>query len=136
MKKKVAQVRAPSGFRWSIKEVSKEYVRVSLVHKGNNQKIGTIRLYKQEDNLWKTHSDLNFRYRNRGFGAKLYARAIQYCLVHGYRISSSGASSEDAQRVWRGKTIRKYFRIKTKHFTYNGQKEIDHKYDTFYAYRK
>jgi len=136
MKKKVAQVRAPSNFKWRIKEISRSTVYVTLLHRGNNKKIGAVRLYKQDDGTWETHSDLDFRYRNRGFGARLYARAIQYCLVNGYRVRSSGGSSEDAQRVWRGKTIRKYFRIKTKHFLFSGQKKHDPEYDTFYAYRK
>ena len=60
---------------------------------------------------FETHSQLNDIYRNRKLGALLYAKAAQWCLRQGYMVSSSTSPSPEAQRVWNGKTIRKYVRI-------------------------
>lgn len=142
MGRKIVRVRAPAGFRWKIVErksvpgYTSGCVYVQLVHQGNSRKIGEIRLYKEEDGRYETHSNLDSKYHGRGYGAKLYARAIQWCLENGHSVRSSGSSSEEAQRVWRGKTIRKFFRIRTKHFRYAGQKIIDPDNDTFFAYPK
>lgn len=60
---------------------------------------------------FETHSLVNDIYRNKKLGALIYAKAAQWCLRQGYRVSSSTSPSSDAQRVWKGRTIRRYLRI-------------------------
>ena len=120
------RVRAPRGFRFEIGEAINHYscncsacqevaannIIVKLMD--GNRKAGYITLvpHDKSHKSYETHSWLDGRYRNKKFGALLYARAIQWCLDHNKKARSSGASSEMAQRVWRGKTIRKYFSIR------------------------
>ncbi len=139
--KKIAKVRAPNGFMWKIiaHSSSPTYVVIALCFKGNRKKIGEVCLHKQEDGAFETHSDLNERHHGKGFGAKLYARAIQWCLENGHPVRSSGCTSTEAQRVWRGKTIRKFFKIKTNHSPYTnsfGKKIIDPDNDIWEALPK
>jgi GNAT superfamily N-acetyltransferase len=94
-----------------------------------NREIGHVSLIKVREGYFETHSSLNNEFHGKGLGALLYARAIQYALDIGWGVRSSGQSSELAQRVWRGKTIRKYFSIKL-------QKGEDSYYDKWYAYAK
>lgn len=74
--------------------------------------IGHIRLDRIGNKRYKTHSDLDIEYHNKGLGTLLYAKAIKFCLSRGYKISSSGYSSSPAKRVWEGKTIRSFFKIR------------------------
>lgn len=134
MRKQITKVRAPNHFTFKIKEYSsRETIYVYLVNKKKkNKKVGEVRLYHQGDGIYETHSDLDEEYRGRGFGARLYARAIQWCLENNFRVRSTGSSSSYAQRMWRGKTIRKYFRIVTKKYKGNPVPEND----TWHAYAK
>jgi GNAT superfamily N-acetyltransferase len=91
---------------------------VRLCHSSTCATVGAIDLIEKYYNnpkgkIIETHSWLNCEYRNKGFGALLYAKAIQWGLSRGYRVRSSDGPSSDACRVWEGKKIRKYHRIRT-----------------------
>ncbi len=75
------------------------------------RKIGSISLEKGRRRLM-THSNLDVEWRNQGLGALMYAHAIAWCHKYGYTIGSSNSPSEDAQRVWEGSLLKKYFKIR------------------------
>lgn len=113
-------VRAPRGFKWDIQVFSDDVAEIKLVNP-NGSYVGSVRLVPEEDKKSKivqTHSELNFNLRGRGYGTKLYVRAIQWGLAHGYKVRSSGGSSDQAERVWEGKGIREYFHLRTISNTY------------------
>lgn len=137
---KIAKVRAPNGYEFRIKEnkvysrfqdSGYKFIQVNLFSKRRGKTIGHVNLVRYSKNeAFNTHSNLEERYRGKGYGSLMYAKAIQWCLEHDYKVSSSGASSQDAQRVWKGKTLRKFFKIKVKRYqTYPD-------YDKWYAYAK
>jgi GNAT superfamily N-acetyltransferase len=128
MSKSIPKIKAPKGFSFKVKKMSANYTRVTL-HLAKGKQIGYVNLSRVRPGFYATHSGLDVKYHNKGLGVLLYARAIQYALEKGWRVSSSGGSSESAQRVWRGKTIRKYFSIKLK----KGYQPYD---DKWYAYAK
>src|SRR5258706_11634000 len=130
MSKSVSKVRAHKGFTFRVSKMSERYTKVALRETLTNKEIGHVNLIKVREGYYETHSDLNDEYQNKGLGALMYARAIQHALENGWRVQSSGSSSSDAQRVWRGKTIRKYFSIKLK------KRDNDPYYDKWYAYAK
>ncbi len=146
----ITKIKAPKGFQFKI--VPDVYsTSVQLFDKNKkvpdaNGKmvtyqyaIGTVSLYKDtySDNFWRTHASLNSEYHNKGLGTLLYARAIQWALEHGYRVSSSGRSSEMARRMWKSKSIRKFFRIKQgKSQAGKKNPEYGDRYDRWYAYEK
>lgn len=130
MKTKIAKVKAPTGFTFKIKRRDRYYVRVSLYSTVSTLEVGWIGLSLVRSGYYETHSTLAPQYRNQGLGALLYARAIQHCLEKGWRVQSSGASSDEAQRVWKGKTIRKYFSIRLK------KDKANSSFDKWYAYAK
>jgi GNAT superfamily N-acetyltransferase len=126
MPKKIVRIRAPKGFYFNIRETEYNvYVELRLL--SNKRKVGRVNLVKDNGKSYETHSSLDARYHGLGYGAKLYARAIQWCHTNGYTVKSSGCSSEMAQRVWRGKTLRKHFRIRTE------RDEVNRDYDKWYA---
>lgn len=113
-----ATVRAPRGYRWDIQVFSDSNYDVAEINLVNSRGtyVGGVRLCPEGDKKFRivqTHSDLNFDLRGRGYGTKLYVRAIQWGLANGYRVRSSGGSSDDAERVWMGKGIREYFHLRT-----------------------
>lgn len=125
MKEKAEKrVRAPRGFHFTIRVStnacfpSSDYAIVSLRDSKNPaQEIGHVSLYRQfypkmRRDHWETHSQLDSRYWGQGLGGTMYAKAIQWCLDRGYKVRSSGASSDMAKRVWNGKKIRQYFSIR------------------------
>lgn len=129
MSNSIPKIRAPKGFSFRVKKVNQRYTSVSLHTTMPNREIGHVSLIKVREGYYETHSDLNEDFHGKGLGALMYARAIQHALEKGWGVRSSGSSSSDAQRVWRGKTIRKYFAIKLK-------KGEDQYYDKWYAYAK
>lgn len=130
MSQSISKVRAPKGYTFRIKKMSNHYTQVALFLSSTiDKKIGQVNLIKVRPGYYETHSYLEEDYHNKGLGALLYARAIQHALQNGWRVRSSGNSSSEAQRVWKGKTIRKYFSIKLK-------KAKDRDYDKWYAYAK
>lgn len=128
MSNSIPKIRAPKGFSFKVKKVNQRYTSITLY--SANREIGHVNLIKVREGYYETHSDLNDEYHRKGLGALMYARAIQHALEKGWGVRSSGSSSEEAQRVWRGKTVRKYFSIKLK------KKDNDPYYDTWYAYAK
>lgn len=83
---------------------------------------------KKGTQIWETHSHLSSNYWNKKLGAKMYVRAIKWCLDRGYKVQSSDSTSELAQRVWNGKTIRKYVRIIKRKHANGGYSSIWHAY--------
>ena len=114
------------------KKVEYGTVRISLINSKNKGDMGYVNLVRNTyTGSMNTHSQLHPNLRNKGFGTLLYARAIQWALENGYPVRNSGGSSEMAQRVWRGKSIRKFFRIVTHSYRKNTK---DRNADIFYAY--
>lgn len=129
-------IRAPKGFKFEISITGNRFgeqkdILISLIDLKSKSNVGHISLESQNksSNSFATHSYLREEYHGKGLGAKLYAKAIQYCLARGYKVRSSGYSSLMAERVWRSKTIRKYYRIKSKRCKKYGD-------TTWYAYAK
>jgi len=110
------KIRTPNNFLFQIKSSNhNKIVHFYLLDKKEeNKKIGRVSLYRQLNGIYETHSYLNKKYRGLGLGTKLYSKAIQWCLENGYSIRSSGSSSDEAMRVWQGRSIRKLFRIRKK----------------------
>src|SRR5574337_1019205 len=128
MHKEIPKIRAPKGFRFWIVKINDNFVKVALRLK-DGREIGRVNLVKAKPGSFSTHSFLDSSFHMKGLGALMYARAIQYALEKRWKVTSSGRSSEYAQRVWRGRTIRKFFSIKIK-------KGSDPAYDKWYAYAK
>ena len=123
MKKKpeLPIIRAPKGHHFFIyQEHDKNYIHVILLDK-HNRKVGYVDLhvpYPYKQKKVATHSYLSHHLRGKKIGTKIYAKAIEWALKHGYKVKSSGSSSEDATRVWQGKGLRKLFDIKSRHTDY------------------
>jgi GNAT superfamily N-acetyltransferase len=121
MKKRVLlpSLRAPRGFRFKVIEQYSS-VKVSLLRDGSE--VGHIHMYKpypyKKKTRLETHSWLCEDYRGRGIGTLLYSRAIEWGLKNGWKVQSSGGSSEMAQRVWNGKGVRQHFRIRRRDTNY------------------
>ena len=102
----------PRGFYFSMK--SGCYVNsheIHLRHLSNHLSIGYIHLYKIGNSM-ETHSSLLLKYRRKGYGAKLYAKAIDWAIGNGYGAISSTSASEDAKRVWNGSYLKNRFSVK------------------------
>lgn len=138
---KIAKVKAPKGFRFFIvgkpgdENICVNLYKISDLNKKDKTFIGRINLEKNYGKSYSTHSSLIEAYRNKGLGTLMYARAVQFCLENGLKVRSSGGSSEMAQRVWRGKSIRKHFKIMTRRYK-DSSGQYYPNYDTFYAYSK
>ena len=116
------QIRLPKGFRFEIRRelgcscLSCRGIITYVVKLLNGKtEAGTVKLrrarFTSKVKSFETHSYLADEYRGKKLGALMYAKAVQWCLRRGYRVSSSTSPSAFAQRVWNGKTIRKYCRI-------------------------
>jgi GNAT superfamily N-acetyltransferase len=140
MKKKTLtpKIRAPKGFHFKIKNYDprSSYVRIFLFSNNEKTPIGSLDLEKiYRRKAFYTHSRLDERFRGQKLGALMYAKAIQWGLENGYSVRSSGGTSDLAQRVWKGSTIRKYFSIREKKTNWGGmiwyafnKKQHDHSY--------
>lgn len=131
MRSDVPKIKAPKGYKFKV-IANRFSAQVNLLL-ANGVEIGHITLVRDSSsvkNIYRTHSTLNSAYHRKGLGSLMYARAIQFALEKGYSISSSGGSSDAAQRVWKGKTIRKYFTIKLK------RRDKNYRHDRWYAYVK
>ena len=136
LKKLALKSKTPTGFffKTSTGTYGDIFIKLYKRFRNSNRKIGQIRLVNEGKNKYATHSNLDYRYHNKGLGALMYSKAIEWCLQRGFRCQSSGYSSDDAKRVWQGKTIRKYFDIKVKQ-TESGQ-WANPDYQTWFAYEK
>lgn len=125
------KVIAPKGYFFRIVKDCYSGWSVQL-HKRNKGEVGHVNLVREYSGCYSTHSYLEAGYRNKGFGARMYAKAIQFGIERGWRVRSSGGSSEEAQRVWRGSTIKRWFDIKVKRGYNYGSEVPNPGYDTFY----
>ncbi len=135
--KKVPAIGLPRGYKFEIIEGQfDEYsngthgyldnqVDVRLYH--GKKCIGRIDLECESGRRAKiksyvTHSFLSPKYRNKGLGARMYAKAIAWCLARGYKVQSYYSPSAKAQRVWMGKYLASKFCItnKKKPYWYGG----------------
>jgi GNAT superfamily N-acetyltransferase len=126
MEKKII-IRAPKGFnvRYHIytynKEIESVYCELYDITKSSWHDIGRVVLERGIGKVFETHSDLEDKYRGKGLGTLLYSKAIAWALNNGFKVKSSGDSSDMAQRVWEGKGLRKHFNIRKinkKHLAY------------------
>jgi GNAT superfamily N-acetyltransferase len=119
------RVRAPKGFHFTVgKENRSCDCHICRADTKNNKQvnlffgdkeIGNVTLiFNQKKNSYVTHSWLSYDYHNKGLGSLMYAKAIQWCLDHGYGVSSSNSPSFEATRVWKGRVLRKFFLIRRK----------------------
>jgi GNAT superfamily N-acetyltransferase len=136
LKKLALKSKTPAGFFFKVSQgtYGDTIIKLYKRFKNSNRKIGQIRLVNEGKKQYATHSNLDYRYHHKGLGALMYSKAIEWCLQRGYRCKSSGYSSEDAKRVWQGKTIRKYFDIKVKQTESGTWANPD--YQTWFAYEK
>ena len=136
LKKLSIKVRAPAGhyFRCTTGKYGDIYIRLYKKFKSCDRSIGLVRLVSMGGKKYATHSNLARKYHHKGLGTLIYSKAIEWCLQRGFRCQSSGYSSEDAQRVWKGKGIRKFFTIKQKQ-TESGT-WANPEYQTWTAYEK
>ena len=125
-------LRAPKGYHFKVERSGKYHTYIRLFDSTKMQ-VGYISLvklnYNDTEKRWATHSYLRYDLHGKGLGALLYSKAIEWGLKHGYKIRSSGASSDMAQRVWKGKSLRQYFSIRHR------ANKI-HSAGTWYAYPK
>lgn len=122
----------PTGIRSTFEKVpnwDNKYpnVSITLFDLKSNIRIGYLDLERTYNNKYITHSSLDPKYRGKGIGLFMYIKALRWCLKNNHRVTSSGGTSSDAQRVWRSKTLRKHFTIKVKYIS--GQ-------PTWYVYKK
>lgn len=130
---KITKVKVPRGFKFKIDDKRFDNIVIQLFDlKRKNRNIGHVALRKNINNFYETHSYLDEKYRNKGLGTLLYARAIQWCLENGYKIRSSGYASADAQRVWTSNSIRKHFNVRKLKSKYTAERAGD----TWFAYCK
>ncbi len=137
-KKLIPKIRAPRGFHFRI---TKDYydrkleaVMVELWDSKSKREIGHVNLVRCHGNFMETHSSLEEAYHNRKLGVLMYAKAIQWALKNGFKVRCGGPS-QAAQRVWRGNSIRKFFKIRT---FWDKEYPHPHQYnsDNFFAYAK
>lgn len=76
--------------------------------------VGYVRLvlHPFEYRQYVTHSSLQKGLWNRGFGVRMYAHAIRFCLRRGYKVRSSTEPSWLAKRVWNSKRLNSKFSIR------------------------
>jgi len=121
----VPRIRLPSGYFFKciplhFYDGRPDSIDIALFRKTkSSRKIGHVRLVYEGNNTYETHSNLSTSYRNKGLGAIMYAKAIAWCLERGYKVKSSGASSTQAQRVWRGKKLKRLFNIRVSKCKYD-----------------
>jgi len=133
------KVIAPKGYFF---KVVKDYYRndgyfVKLFKRGIDEEIGNVNLVEEYSKCYETHSYLMPEYRNKGLGARMYAKAIQWGHERGYRVRSSGGPSDDAKRVWRGSFLKRFFDVRVyrcRH--YRNKKIFGPIYKTFYPLPK
>jgi hypothetical protein len=135
MKKKI-RVRAPNGFHFKFRfeqyknKIHNVYCELYQTS-SDLYAIGQVELVEYGKKSFATHSNLNQQFWNQGLGTLMYAKAIAWALNHGYKVRSSGGSSEMAKRTWSGKRLHALFDIRkvNKRYSYSTA-------ETWYAYPK
>lgn len=126
------RIRAPKGFEFNIIRPTDpdDNVTVELRLKNGGKRIGSVELEKSlRGKFYSTHSYLDVEFREQKLGTLMYARAIKWCLDNNFKPRSSGYSSDDAERVWESRSLRKYFRIRCR-------RSKGSEYRTWFAYDK
>lgn len=130
----IPNLRAPKGFHFKIFKYYNS-IKIQLLDAKTGYEVGNVGLYKAYPYRYKqsleTHSHLRVDLRGKGLGTLMYSKAIEWALKNGYRVKSSGSSSEMAERVWNGKGIRKHFNIRR-----IDRKSKGYFSDLWYAYAK
>ncbi|MDX1472855.1 MAG: hypothetical protein R3309_01725 [Reinekea sp.] len=86
---------------------------------GRKRSVCKLTLVKNGYGWWETHCDeLPRKYRNKGYGIKLYDRAIKYALERGWEVGSSTGTSFEAARVWQSKRLAEKYLIKRNAWRY------------------
>lgn len=138
MEKKII-IRAPKGFnvRYHVntynKEIESVYCELYDVNKNSGRDVGRVVLERGIGKVFETHSSLANDYHGKGLGTLLYAKAIAWTLNHGFKVKSSGDSSDMAKRVWESKGLRKHFNIRKIKKTYSYSTYTS---ETWYANKK
>ena len=113
-KTNIPSVLAPRGCHWHVNLRYDNEPEIQLRNRSNDI-IGRINLSLVKllpVPRFETHSYLDSFYQGKGWGTKLYAKAIQWCLVHGFKVSSSTSPSDMAKRVWKSDGLRQLFMIR------------------------
>jgi len=108
------KIKFPDKYKFTTKRVSShcyDTIFCKLLLAKSNKVIGRVTL-ELDCRSYRTHSSLDKIYRGKGLGTLMYAAAIQYALDRGHKVRSSGHTSLNAQRVWKSKGLRKYFKIR------------------------
>lgn len=149
-KSKSPAIRFPKDYSIVIKAYSRTGKKLTTLHKKDvgrievrlmhfKTHIGSVELckdYYAKKPTLRTHSFLNSSYHRKGLGTLLYAKACRWAIQNGWTVTSSGYSSEQAQRVWRGKGIRSFFRIRTRPCKDSNSLYFRNKYAMFLVYPK
>jgi len=127
------KIKFPDKYKFTTKRVYSRFgdiIFCKLLLAKSNQVIGRVTL-ELDCQSYRTHSRLDKTYRGKGLGVLMYAAAIQYALDRGHKVRSSGYTSANAQRVWRSKRLRQYFKIRfVRHPQYTPE------FDVWYASAK
>lgn len=93
-------------------------IRIELHRKGGSRffMIGWVHLvylydWRTNSYFLETHSYTHEKYRGCGYGVYLYSLAAEYAFEHGLSIRSSVRRSENAQRLWKSKTLRMFYEV-------------------------
>lgn len=112
------RIRLPKGYSFKVVQYNDYWdgnkISIRLLYGKNHTLVGYVDLVPEYNTgrSLETHSYLAPKHRNKKLGVLMYAKAIQWCHTHKKPVKSSGSSSEDAQRVWKSKTLRKFFTIR------------------------
>jgi len=123
------RVVAPCGYRFEVspkrnlnEQLGKFTITVSLLKKRHRKIVGWVDLQcidrkanesfdRAKHTTFETHSYLDEDLHGEGIGSLMYLKAINVGHSRGFNVCSSNAPSDNAQRIWRGTTLRKYYRI-------------------------
>lgn len=84
--------------------------------KGGKKAFATLELKHVDHNTWETHFplDLPFKYQNKRLGIYFYSVVADFACQSGIKMVSSDRYSESAERMWKSKTLRKFYNVKFK----------------------
>ena len=88
-----------------------ETISVDLYYQTSDEPVGYVTLVPRENKFYETHTFVDEEHRGKGFGVKLYAKAIKVGLKLLGEVRSSKKYSEDAWRVWTSIRLNKMYKI-------------------------
>lgn len=82
--------------------------------KPSKKAFATLELIHVESNMWESHFplDLPFKYQNKRFGIYFYSVVADFACQSGIKMVSSNRFSDLAERMWKSKTLRKFYNVK------------------------